>query len=94
MFHIDNVRKDIIGGKGQMLYRLYTQDCDGFGTCYVHNARIVSASDEKEATSIYKQNMKNQIGRKKIHIQEFELPHGYIGIINIDGKDIPSKREQ
>lgn len=77
-----------------MLYKLYTQDYDGFGTCYVHNARIVSASDEEEATSIYKQNMKNQIGRKKIYVQEFELPHGYIGVINIDGKDIPSKRER
>ena len=77
-----------------MLYKLYTKDYDGFGLYYTHNARIVSAPNEEEAKSIYKQNMKNQIGRKKIHVQEFELPHGYIGIINIDGKDIPSKREQ
>ena len=77
-----------------MLYKLYTKDYDGFGLYYVHNARIVSAPNEEEAKSIYTQNMKNQIGRKKIYVEKFTLPYGYIGIITVDEKYVPDKYEQ
>lgn len=76
-----------------MIYQVYTQKFDGFCITYIHNARLINAPNEKEAIQIYKQNMKKDIGRKKVHIEEFNIPYGFIGNMSVDGKQYPSSAQ-
>ncbi len=78
-----------------MIFKLYTVFCYDYIAHYycTRNARLVSAPNEAEAKKIYRQAMKDLSVTESICIEKIDLPYGYIGCLEINGKSIPPRDE-